>query len=175
MTRNTMLAALATIVVATLTASTATAGCKGGQCSGGGGGGHWTSPGYGQPQPRQPPVFVQPIYQPQPLPAFPGQFPVYVTPNQDVGTNPYTGGMDTANHQVDNTYFQNGRNESANNGTRRFVRRPVYDANGNVVGYQEGYVWINSVTGQEHGDLINYTPNNKGGVHKGIQQFSVPN
>ena len=118
------------------------------------------------PHPVQPPPkFIPPSY---------GQYPVYVSPNEIVGVNPQTGGIDTQNRQIDNTVYQPGRNSSQNNGTKRWVRRPVYNAQGQEVGYQEGWVWNNSYTGQEHGELSNYTPNGLslggvvggGGVHE---------
>jgi len=87
--------------------------------------------------------------------------------------NPVTGGLDTQNRQIDNTAYQHGRNESQHNGTKRWVRRPVYNTHGQQVGYQEGWVWINSYTGQEHGELSNYTPNGRGGVNQGNQTKSV--
>ena len=96
-----------------------------------------------------------------------------MTPNQFNGINPYTGGINTKNEQVDNSYYDQYREASKNNGTRRWVRRPIYDARGNIKGYQEGYVWTNSVTGVEHGELKNVTENDKGGVHEQIQVRSA--
>ena len=124
-------------------------------------------PGHGGPvvvPSPQPPRFIPPSQ---------GQYPVYVTPNEVIGVNPQTGGLDTQNRQIDNTAYQYGRNESKNNGTRRWVRRPIYNSQGQVVGYQEGWVWRNTYTGQEHGDLVNYTPNGQGGVNQGHQARSV--
>ena len=122
------------------------------------------------PQPY-PPHQIQP---PQHLPPYHGRIsnPVYVTPDRITGINDQTGGYDTGNQQVNDTYFDHGRNESINNGTKRFVRRPVY-RNGQVVGYEEGYVWNNSRTGQEHGELKTVTPNDKGGVHEQARVYSV--
>ena len=107
------------------------------------------------------------------IPVSEGQYPIYVSDNKVTGINPQTGGWDTENRQIDNTVNQIGRNESQNNGTKRWVRRPVHDAQGKVVGYQEGYVWNNSYTGQEHGELINYTPNGSGGVNSQYQSRSA--
>ncbi len=98
--------------------------------------------------------------------------PAIVTGNQFNGFNSQTGGIDTANQQVDHSAFRAGREESKFNGSYRHVRRPIYDTAGQVVGYQEGYVWNNNVTGEEHGDLQNYTPNSMGGVHQGSQMKS---
>lgn len=117
---------------------------------------------------------VIPSSRPHVIPRTQGQFPVYVTPNVIVGINPVTGGVDTQNRQIDNTAYQYGRHESQFNGTKRWVRRPVYNAQGQVVGYQEGWVWINSYTGQEHGEMVNYTPNGQGGVNSGHQTFAQP-
>lgn len=122
------------------------------------------------------------------IPVSEGQYPVYVTDNKITGINPETGGYDTENRQIDNTVNQIGREESKKNGTMRWVQRPVHNSQGQVVGYQEGYVWINSYTGQEHGELTNYTPNDLGGVnnqhlsrgvggggvHKNIQSHAAP-
>jgi hypothetical protein len=104
---------------------------------------------------------------------YPAQYPVYVSPDQFNGYNPYTGRPNTKNEQVDNTYYDQNREASKFNGTRRWVRRPIHNAQGQVVGYQEGYVWTNSVTGVEHGELKNVTPNNQGGEHEQIQLKSV--
>ena len=110
-------------------------------------------------------------------PGIPGrpypQYPAHVTPDQFDGYNPYTGGIDTRNEQVGNTYYDRHREASKNNGTRRWVRRPIYDAHGKVSGYQEGYVWKNSVTGIEHAELQNVTANDKGGTHRQIEVRSV--
>ena len=147
------------------------------------------NPGYSQPSYNppsynppsyQPPTYNPPTYQ---LPSNPqsGVLPPYygrpsnpyiVTPDQISGINPQTGGYDTRNNQINDTYFDQGRHSSQFNGTKRFVRRPVY-RNGQVVGYQEGYVWNNSQTGQEHGELKTVTPNDKGGIHTGIVAQSV--
>ena len=119
------------------------------------------NPGYGNPgYGGLPPYYGRPSQ------------PVLVTPDQFQGINPQTGGIDTRNDQINDTYFDHGRHESEHNGTKRWVRRPVY-RNGQVVGYQEGYVWNNSRTGQEHGTLKTVTPNDKGGIHTGIVQQSV--
>jgi hypothetical protein len=116
---------------------------------------------------------VMPPQSQQYIPPSQGQYPIYVSPNEITGINPETGGYDTYNRQIDNTVYQVGRNESQNNGTKRWVRRPIHNAQGQVVGYQEGYVWINSITGQEHGELTNYTPNGLGGVNNQHQSRSV--
>ncbi len=99
---------------------------------------------------------------------YPGRVsgPVYVTPTQFNGYNPQTGGWDTRNSQVNNTYYDYGRDASRYNGTSQYVRRPVYNSAGQVVGYEQGEVWRNTYTGQEHGNLKTYTPNNTGGVQE---------
>lgn len=106
------------------------------------------------------PITGRPIYP---------QHPVYVSPDRFDGINPHTGGIDTKNEQIDNTYYDPNRESSKYNGTRRWVQRPIYGANGQITGYQEGYVWTNSVTGVEHGELKNVTQNDKGGKHDQIQ------
>ena len=89
----------------------------------------------------------------------------WVTPNQFNGFN-QNGAMNTQNSQIMDSAFQHGREQSKNNGTRRWERRPIYGPNGAITGYQEGYVWRNSITGQEHFDMINRSQNQFGGEHK---------
>lgn len=125
------------------------------------------------------PQVIQDGYRPggqlvSPVMPFPGrQFPVHVTPNEFSGYNPYTGGWNTRNRQIDNTYFHYGRNGSQHNGTKRWVNRPIYDAYGNISGYSQGYVWNNSITGQEHGNVRDVTRNNTGGEHETIRAYSA--
>ncbi len=101
------------------------------------------------------------------------RFPVIVTPDTITGINSQTGGFDTGNLQVDNTFFDAGRNQSRFNGTERWVQRPIHDQFGNVIGYQEGFVWNNSRTGVEHGDLTNHVPNGNAGIHSQTQLRSA--
>lgn len=75
----------------------------------------------------------------------------WVTPNVATGINPQTGGVNTSNSQVNDSAFAFGREQGKAN--QKWVRRPVYGANGQISGYQEGYVWRNPITGQEHGTL----------------------
>lgn len=89
--------------------------------------------------------------------------PVYVTPDRVTHYNPWTGAVHTHNEQINDTAFDWGRNESRNNGTRRYVNRPIRDAWGNVTGYERGWVWNNSLTGQEHGETTVVRPNGSGG------------
>ncbi|MEO0531827.1 MAG: hypothetical protein AAF266_14825 [Planctomycetota bacterium] len=89
--------------------------------------------------------------------------PVYVTPDRVVNYNPWTGAVDTHNHQVNDTAFDVGRDMSRNNGSRRWVNRPIRDAWGNITGYERGWVWNNSITGQEHGETTVVRPNASGG------------
>ncbi|NNE00786.1 MAG: hypothetical protein HKN47_26010 [Pirellulaceae bacterium] len=98
--------------------------------------------------------------------------PSVVTPNQITSINPQTGGLNTTNQQLNNTVWDPGRNISQFNNTRRWVRRPVYNTRGQISGYQQGWVWNNSFTGQEHGNLQSYTPNQFGGVHEGGVAYS---
>lgn len=101
------------------------------------------------------------------------QYPVYVTPNEFAGINPWTGGLNTRNGQIDNTYFDHGRNGSQYNGSKRWVNRPIYDARGNISGYTQGYVWRNSFTGQEHGNVRDVTNNGLGGEHETARMYST--
>ena len=94
------------------------------------------------------------------------QHPVIVTGNRTTGWNPYTGGTNTANEQVENTYFDPNRNAMRNNGSERFVQRPVYNEHGQIVGYERGYVWRNTITGAEHHELKTVTDNGQGGTHE---------
>ena len=98
--------------------------------------------------------------------------PVYVTPQRFNGYTPW-GGINTGNHQVNNTFFDYGRNGSQYNGSSRWVNRPVYDTYGRVTGYQQGHVWNNSHTGQEHGNVTTVTPNGLGGQNETITQYST--
>lgn len=100
-----------------------------------------------------------------PIWAYP-QHPVIVTRNEISGINPYTGRYDTRNQQVENTYFDPTRNQSRQNGTQRYVNRPVYNQNGQIVGYERGYVWNNTYTGVEHKELKVVTDNGEGGIHE---------
>jgi len=101
------------------------------------------------------------------------QHPVYVTPNEFAGFNPFTGGLNTRNGQIDNTYFDRGRSGSQYNGSKRWVNRPIYDAYGNVSGYSQGHVWNNSLTGQEHGNVRDVTNNGHGGQHETARLYST--
>lgn len=111
----------------------------------------------------------------QGVPQAQSQGPIYnqvpggwVSPNVATGINPQTLGINTSNSQVDNSAFAFGREQGKAN--KQWVRRPVHGANGQISGYQEGYVWRNPITGQEHGSLKSYTPNNSNGinVHSGV-------
>jgi hypothetical protein len=51
------------------------------------------------------------------------------------------------------------RESSKHNGTMRQVNRPKFDAYGNIVGYEVGVEWTNSVTGETHGDTKVVTNN----------------
>ena len=98
--------------------------------------------------------------------------PVYITPERFNGYTPW-GGINTRNQQVNNTYFDYGRNGSQYNGSRRWVSRPVYDSYGQVTGYQQGHVWNNSLTGQEHGNVTTVTPNGHGGQIETATAYST--
>ena len=114
------------------------------------------------------PAYPQVVPQYQPQGTFHNRIPGgWVSPNVVTGINSQTGGLNTSSSQVDDSTFAFGREQGKAN--QQWVRRPVYGANGQVTGYQEGYVWRNPYTGQEHGNLKNYTPNNQGGVNTQLQ------
>ena len=114
---------------------------------------------------QQPYQIQQPVQQNMQQPPFwryPSH-PMITTRNQITGINPFTGGLDTQNTQVNNTYFDPTR--ELGRGSQRFVQRPVYDVQGRQIGMEQGMVWTNPITGVEHGELKTTTPNDKGGVH----------
>lgn len=86
-------------------------------------------------------------------------------PVQVIGYGPQ-GQIYTADGQVMGSALAPGRGISQFNGTQRQVQQPIYDNFGNIVGYQEGQVWNNSITGQQHGNITTYTPNGSGGYHQ---------
>jgi hypothetical protein len=107
-----------------------------------------------------------PVYPQYPLPYYPRpSVPAIVTPTAPIGVNPFTGGLDTTNTQVDDSFFDPGRDAARFNGTMRDVDRPIYDPYGNLIGRQSGTEWYNPQTGRWHGDLTNVTPNGSGGLH----------
>ncbi len=97
--------------------------------------------------------------------------PIYQAPGRVLGYGPqgqiYTGGG-----QVMGSVLTPGRDASQHNGTQRAVRQPIYDNFGNIVGYQQGTVWNNSITGQQHGNMTTYTPNGSGGYHQSTTLYS---
>jgi hypothetical protein len=114
------------------------------------------------------PVYPQPVMYPQP------SVPLIVTPNTPLGFNPLTGGINTTNTQINDSFFDPGRNAARFNGTMRTVDRPIYDAFGNVVGRQSGVEWYNPQTGRWNGEVDNVTPNGHLGDHQ-QKQFYSPN
>ena len=88
----------------------------------------------------------------------------WVSPNVVTGINNQTGGLNTSNSQFADSAFINGREQGKAN--RRWVNQPVYGANGQITGYQEGYEWKNAITGQGHHELNTFTPNSSNGVHQ---------
>lgn len=90
--------------------------------------------------------------------------PVITTPTQITGVNGL-GGLNTAGTTVLNTAFVPGRLESMNNGTLKPVSRPILDAQGKVIGFEQGVEWINSLTGQRHFESTATTANGLGGVN----------
>lgn len=93
------------------------------------------------------------------------QHPMIVTRNQQIGVDPYTGAPITRNEQVSNTYFDPTRNAMRNNGTQQFVQRPVYNSQGQITGYEQGYTWRNTITGAEHHELKTTTIKPDGSKH----------
>lgn len=91
--------------------------------------------------------------------------PVLTTPTQVTGMNPTTGGLNTAGTTILNTALQPGRLESMANGTLKQVSRPILDAQGKVIGFEQGVEWINSLTGQRHFEVNASTANGVGGVN----------
>jgi len=108
--------------------------------------------------------FQQPYSLPQPQ--------GYHIPGHVTGYGPY-GQVHTGSGYVAGSAHATGRNFSQNNGTRRQVQRPIHDGYGNVIGYQQGTVWNNSITGQEHGNMTTYTPNSTGGTHQSTTMYST--
>jgi len=91
--------------------------------------------------------------------------PVFTTPTSVTGVNPTTGGINTAGTTVLNTALQPGRLESMTNGTLKPVSRPILDAQGRVIGFEQGVEWINSLTGQRHFESTASTANGLGGIN----------
>ncbi|MGE3819554.1 MAG: hypothetical protein AB7I30_08965 [Isosphaeraceae bacterium] len=123
-----------------------------------------TQPYYPQPQPFYPqtqPVYPQyPTYPPG-QPTYP-QYPVLQTQPQVSGFTP-TGGVNTQGTTLFNSAFDPYRQSSMNNGTLQNVSQPILGPNGQIVGYQTGQQWQNSVTGQTHFQGQVVTPNGLGG------------
>ena len=105
-------------------------------------------------------------------PGMVGNQPIYQSPGQVLGYGPQ-GQIYTGDGQVMGSAFAPGRNMSQHNGTQQVVQKPMYDNFGNIVGYQSGTVWRNSLTGQQHGNMTTYTPNGSGGHHQSTTQFST--
>ena len=98
--------------------------------------------------------------------------PIYQSPGQVLGYGPQ-GQVYTGNGQVMQSALTPGRNMSQYNGTQRVVQQPIHDNFGNVIGYRQGTVWNNSLTGQQHGAMTTYTPNGTGGYHQSTTQYST--
>lgn len=130
-------------------------------------------PGSYQPTyPTYPTYPSQPTYPQPPVIRYPGG---WVTPQTPTTIDPHTGAINSTSTQIADSVNAPGREQSRNNGTMKWVRRPVYDTYGRVKGYQQGYVWRNSWTGQEHAELNTFTPNNLGGVNNGnVIQYAPP-
>jgi hypothetical protein len=91
--------------------------------------------------------------------------PIATSPTTVTGVNATTGGLDTAGSTVLSTALQPGRLESMANGTLKQVSRPILDATGKVIGFEQGIEWINSITGQRHFEVTASTANGAGGVN----------
>ena len=113
------------------------------------------------PQPNFP-AYPPPMFNPQPIYPPPG---VRFIPPTFSGYNPATGGWNSQSAQVNNSVYTPFRNTSVNNGSMIPVNQPVYNPNGQVVGWQQGVQWKNSVTGQQHFNTNVITPNGTGGVN----------
>jgi len=91
--------------------------------------------------------------------------PILTMPTQVTGVNVQTGGLNTAGTTILNTALQPGRLESMANGTLKQVSRPILDAQGKVIGFEQGVEWVNSLTGQRHFEVTASTANGAAGVN----------
>lgn len=96
-----------------------------------------------------------------------------VTPHRIARFNPHLGGWDTSNQQVSPSVYDPYREMSRNNGTMRYVQRPIYNRYGRVIGVSRGREWVNSVNGRRHWEYEDTTLNRFGGVHQ-INVAAVP-
>jgi hypothetical protein len=69
------------------------------------------------------------------------------------------GRINTSGTTVHSSATDPYRESSRYNGSMRRVNRPKFDAYGNIVGYEVGVEWTNSVTGETHGDTKVVTNN----------------
>ncbi|MBA4064874.1 MAG: hypothetical protein C0501_14405 [Isosphaera sp.] len=122
----------------------------------------------GLPNPFTPrPVYpYTPVYNPYPYYPYPytPSYPVYVSPTQVTGVTPW-GGVNTAGATVYDSAFSPWRTASKANGSLHWESHPVYGPGGQIVGYKQGYAWVDSVTGQKHFDGTVVTPNATGGTN----------
>jgi hypothetical protein len=105
-------------------------------------------------------------YNPYPYNPYPytPSYPVYSTPTQITGVTPW-GGVNTAGATVYDSAFSPWRTASMANGSLHWESHPVYGPYGQIVGYKQGYAWVDSVTGQKHFDGTVVTPNGTGGTN----------
>lgn len=93
------------------------------------------------------------------------QYPIIHTQGNFDGFNA-NGGIDTSGVTVFNSVNDPWRNMSRFNTSTRQVNRPIFDHNGRIVGYEHGRQWVNSVTGQLHGEVERVMNNGLGGVDR---------
>ena len=88
-------------------------------------------------EPLRTPTYPQGVPPYQPQGTFHNRIPGgWASPNVVTGINNQTLGLNTSSSQVDDSTFAFGREQGKAN--QQWVRRPVYGANGQVTGYQEG-------------------------------------
>lgn len=136
-----LLAALATLTLATSADAQVNIGWGGGS----GGGGFVTIGGGGRPI-----GLPNPGWRPNRR---------IVTKPTVTHVDPWTNTIHTQNHEVFESVNDYGRDASRNNGTMRRVNRPIFDNFGNLVGYEQGVEWRNSLTGQRHHETVKTTVN----------------
>lgn len=97
---------------------------------------------------------------------------ILTSPQVITGVTPY-GGINTASSTLATTVFAPGRELGRQMGTYS-LNQPIYNSNGQVVGWQQGQVWTNPLTGQFHQDTRVTTPNGLGGTDTRQVQMSSP-
>jgi hypothetical protein len=95
----------------------------------------------------------------------------FQSPTRVTGYGP-NGEIHTGHTNIQGSAFTPGRNLGQLGETQQ-VQQPVYDHNGNVIGFQSGSTWQNPITGQQHGNVTTYTPNGTGGMHQSTTMYST--